>query len=232
MLLGLAAVSGCSSDAASDPIEKDDKTEPTKPSGGGNKDAGRPPPEEEPEEEEETGPTCGPKGDELTLEAIDSEIGWKPPAAPSASCSTEEITTIEKAFDTAKTWFDLVAGVSDNCKSCVATKDDQANWGPIVIFEDDGSGGFANFGACYASVDSEACGKALQYAEICLNASCTECEAGTPDDKACIQLAQDKQCKGIIAEVQKSCKNASADTKCSSVIKGIATLCGAAPSTP
>src|SRR4051812_26366801 len=83
--LGLAfTIGGCSSsDSAASP-EGDAGADAKVIREGGPPSIGN----DDPEPEEEA---CGPKGEPATLESMDAEFGWKPPAARQNACTAQDL---------------------------------------------------------------------------------------------------------------------------------------------
>jgi len=175
------------------------------------------------------GGTC-PSTDPITSADIDSQIGWKPPAAIQNVCNAADIQKLNDNFQagTAKTFNDLVAGITGTCHDCIIGPKENANWGPIVTFDAQGQTGIVNFGACFGIYDSPACGKANEYLELCLNVACQDCDQ-TNDTvvQACISKAikSGGACYGILGETQSSCTKQDAQDKCGSIIDGASILC-------
>jgi hypothetical protein len=163
---------------------------------------------------------------------LDANPGWKPALAPDAKCTSEELTTFEKNLNdqNLKSWKDLGTSLSDACAACIITPDTATNWGPVVYTaSDDGNTGFYNFGACFGALDpSDACGKAVQYLEFCLDSACTDCTAQTDRDQ-CIKdaSADGGPCKSFTDTTNSTCKKLSANsTKCDNVAGAAKALCG------
>jgi hypothetical protein len=210
-------VGGCSSSADPGPTETVDA----------GPDVRKPPPRPDFDDAGDLPPeACGPTGQDITSADLDGEIGWKPPAAPQRACSAEDITAIEKATGkSASSYLDFVAGVSDECKACVVSTKESENWGPIVTFNEEGTNGIANFGACYAAVDKPECGKAMEYLQLCVASACQKCSTAGERNE-CTQEAAQTKCKTITAEMQTACTNKDVDAKCRALVDGIKYLCG------
>ena len=209
---GLAfTVGGCSSSA---PV--------TPPADGGTADAKVTPPP--PNDDETKQETCGPNGAYATMEAFDAQFGWKPPAPRQNVCTADDLAAIA-AVQQAASYRDFVAGASAACQACALTTKDSPNWAPIVITNEAGTAGIANYGACFAAVDSAACGKARQYLELCVAAACSECTT-QGDLRDCFERSKNKQCETMFVEAQTQCtKLAEADASCGSLQAGIEYLC-------
>jgi hypothetical protein len=213
--LGLAfSVGACSSDPATSPAADGGTDAKDTPVDGGNDSSSQ---------------ACGPKGGPITTEALESEYGWKAPAARQSACTPDELSKIQERLERGSSSFlDFVKETSDTCKACVVTPKESANWGPIVVLNERGTDGFFNFGACYGSFDMQVCGKATQYLEICVNAACKACIAGTAAHEQCVPDALASQCQAIAAERQTACMNSSIEDRCQNVLEGIKRLCGSA----
>ena len=166
--------------------------------------------------------SCGPVGDPLTIAALDAELGWKAPGPRQNACSDEDLETINSVKN-ATSYRDFVKGTSAACQACAVSEKDSPSWGPIVML---GSSpvGLANYGACFAAVDNPACGKAMQYFQVCLLQACAPCTA-PEDTQACAQEAAQAQCEEVFLAAQSSCKDAQAEASCSSLLLGIEYLC-------
>jgi hypothetical protein len=188
-----------------------------------------------------TKPDAGPGGEDedagqcpadvpLTVEDLDKEIGWKPAKAAPGACSDADIKKLEANFDdqSLKTYFDLGTGLGADCKACVFAKDTDANWGPIVgTAEDNGETGFINFGACFGSIEGDACGKALQYEQFCYNVACNECATTQSERTKCIQSAGDGMCKSFGDTTGTACPKVQDTAKsCNTIFDAVKTLCG------
>lgn len=175
-----------------------------------------------------------PKNLPVTAADLDKEIGWKAAVATPGSCVQADVTQLEANFkDTnIQSYFDLGTGLSAECKACVFSKDTDANWQPIVgTAADNGKTGFVNFGACFGSIEGDACGKALQFEQFCYNIACNECATTQTERQKCIGKAGDTG--GMCEEFGKSTGTACPDlqataTRCNSVLDAVKTLCGEA----
>ncbi|MBN9168027.1 MAG: hypothetical protein BGO98_41890 [Myxococcales bacterium 68-20] len=207
-------VGGCSS---SDPVG------PSPVADGGAPDGKAPTPPPADDDDDSPEEACGPKGEAVTMAALDAELGWKPPVARQNACTADDLAAI-KAVNQAKSYRDFVAGTSAACQACALSTTDSPTWAPIVIADEAGTSGLINFGACFAAVDKPACGKARQYLEICLTKACSGC-AAPAERQACIQEAAGKQCDDVYAETRMQCTNPEADSRCQSLFDGIEYLC-------
>lgn len=167
----------------------------------------------------------------LTAADLDGEIGWKKAAPSPGACSQGDLTQLEANFkdDGIQSYFDLGKSVSDACKACVFAKDTDETWGPIVGSADDnGQTGFINFGACFGSIEGDACGKALQYEQFCYNVACNECSTTTTERQSCVEAAgSDGMCKDFGSTTGNACPDIqNTAKKCNTVFDGIKTLCG------
>jgi hypothetical protein len=190
----------------------------------------RPPPPP-PREEDPFDPGDCPKDVQLTNADLDSQIGWKSPAAPAAgACTNADITQLETNFkDTSlQSWFDLGKSLSDTCKSCVFSKDTDPNWSMIVgTAADNGQTGFLNLGACYASVEGPPCGKAIQYQQFCNNVACNECSNTQAELAKCVKKAETTACASFSKNASASCpKLADSMKECATIFDGVRRICG------
>ena len=211
--LGLAsAVGGCSS---SDPVGPASSAD-----AGSTRDA-KPntPPETDEDPPEEA---CGPKGDNQTMATLDAAFGWKPPPARQSACTAADIDAMKKVQQISS-YRDFIATTSASCQACALSTKDSPSWGPIVMNDSSSKEGFVNFGACFAALESPACGKALQYLEFCAGAACTGC--ADAERAECVQNALQSQCAEPYAEFQAECKDPNLNSTCGQLIAGIEYLC-------
>ncbi len=187
-----------------------------------------------------TKPDAGPDDDEdagqcpqdvpLTEADLEKEIGWKPAKAAPGACTQADLTKLEANFkDTnIQTYFDLGNGVGDDCKACVFAKDTDPSWGPIVgTAADNGKTGFINFGACFGSIEGDACGKALQYEQFCYNVACNECTTTSTERTKCVQAAGEGMCKAFGDTTGTACPKIQDTAKsCNTIFDAVKTLCG------
>lgn len=166
---------------------------------------------------------------------IDGAGGWKPPAgANTTACTAGDIAAFKANFSNASAYSDLVAGLPAGCASCLLTKENDANWGPIVT-DDTGQAGFINFGACYAfKSGNQACGQSVQYLEFCTNISCSSC--ADADFSACTQDkgTLDACSTNFAADIQANCPADQAqaqalDDACGNIIDAASYLCSTGP---
>jgi hypothetical protein len=164
---------------------------------------------------------------------LDQSGGWKPPPAAQTVCSAADITAFEANFKGAQNYSDLVKGLPAACSSCIMGKEADATWA-FVVTDDKGELGFFNYGSCYARAPggSDACGKAVQYSEFCINASCSDC-ASTSESTACqSDTATQTACStNFAADIQSGCgtdqaKLKTLDDACGKATLAVAVLCG------
>jgi hypothetical protein len=167
----------------------------------------------------------------VTPASLDQDPGWKPAKAPAPACTTSELSQFEKNLsDTnVKTWQDLATDLGATCAACIVTSDAETNYGPIVyVAASGGTKGYYNFGACFGAVESPACGKAIQYLEYCLDATCDSCFTQSKRD-TCISDATGTggTCSSFATTMSSECKNLSVSgKKCNNMIVAAKTLCG------
>lgn len=167
----------------------------------------------------------------LTAKDLDQDPGWKPAKDPYAACTNAEIIQFDKNVDdpTIKTWTGLTAGLGATCAECILTEDSLANWGPIVVEAGTaGTKGYYNFGACFGELSTEACGKAVQYLEHCLDLACA-CATTQVERDTCVETASDTggMCAGFVKTLEQECKTLSTIGKfCNNVVDAAKTLCG------
>jgi hypothetical protein len=164
---------------------------------------------------------------------LDQSGGWKPPPAKQTVCSAADITAFEANFKGATKYSDLIKGLPAACGSCIMGKEDDATWN-FVVTDAAGDLGFFNYGACYARAagGSDACGKAVQYSEFCINASCNGC-ASASESSACQQdTATQTACStNFAADIQAGCgtdqaKLKALDDACGKATLAVGVLCG------
>jgi hypothetical protein len=167
----------------------------------------------------------------MTAAELDTQVGWKCPAAVKGACSAADITQLDTNFKDAglQSWFDLGNNLSASCKACAFAKDTDANWGAIVgTAADNGQTGFINFGACYGHVEGDKCGRSLQYEQFCYNIVCNECAATSAERAKCVQFAGSQgSCKGFGDDTAKNCPQLTNTSKtCNTVFDAVKHLCG------
>lgn len=190
------------------------------------------------EEEDAPAGTC-PDSTPVTGAQIDSEIGWKGPNAIQNPCSGANIQTFGGILDddTVKTWDDLFtklsgAGLPTACHDCIVTDSTAAKWGPVVKLA--AGGGLFNFGACFANQTSDACGKTLEYTNVCINNACADCTSDATYQTCAGSKGTDTACAGPIKDEQTACAAFSAQISsetstlskaCNNILNGASTLC-------
>lgn len=166
----------------------------------------------------------------LTSADLDQEIGWKAPTSDKLACTSADITQLESNFKdpNLKSYFDIGKGLTPACKACVVSKDTDSHWGPIVgTAADDGQTGFVNYGACFGAVDGAACGKAVEYEQLCYSLACDQCAVTSTERAKCIQTASAGACKDFANATPSACPNFQADGKaCNSILDAVRMLCG------
>jgi hypothetical protein len=164
---------------------------------------------------------------------LDQSGGWKAPPQVQQVCTAADITAFEANFKGATKFSDLIKGIPAACGSCILGKEDDATWN-FVVTDAAGDLGFFNYGACYARAagGSEACGKAVQYGEFCINSSCNGC-ASAEDNTACRadEATQTACSANFQADLQAGCGTDTAklkalDTACSKPTLAVGVLCG------
>ncbi len=181
------------------------------------------------------GGTC--PGVAPTFTELETAGGWNPPGAVAVgACSQANITQFENNFATAQTYNDLKTGLPTSCSACIFSTETSSTWS-FVVTDATGTNGFFNYGACYARAQfgSNACGKAVQYSEFCLNSSCADCDT-TADRSACTSgnQAQTACSANFAGQVQAGCGTnqtqlAALDTACGKATKAVNVLCGTGP---
>ena len=180
------------------------------------------------------GNTC--PGDAPTAADLDQAGGWKPPPAVNkTACSANDLKTFESNFTGAQTYSDLVKGLPTGCQTCILSKETDAAW-TFIVTDATGQQGFFNYGACYARAagGSEACGKAVQYDEFCLNVSCSDCS--DTEFTSCVKSKATQQActANFGAAIQSGCSSDQTvlqklDDACSSATNAVAVLCSTGP---
>ena len=167
----------------------------------------------------------------VTFATLDQDPGWKPAAAPTPACTVADLNQFESNLGNTNltTWTDLGNDLSTPCAACIITSDAETNYGPVVYYASSGgTKGYYNFGACFGQVESEACGKDVQYLELCLDIACDNCTTQGERD-SCIEVAADAagMCSEFVTAMQADCKNLTqAGKKCNNVVDAARTLCG------
>lgn len=224
-LIMTVAASGCSTTTTT--------TEET-PADGGGTDSGRTPREGGAGDAGGDEPECPLNDPSVDTALMDKEVGFKAPTANSAgSCSAEDLTKFEANTKTQglTSFYELATGVSDKCKSCIISDDDAANWQVIVATKSDGGKtGLINWGACFAGVEGEACGKSVLYSDLCVRVACDECAPdGTANERCVDKASSDGMCKQFFDAVGTNCpKIGETAAKCDDLINSVKTLCGPA----
>jgi hypothetical protein len=169
-----------------------------------------------------------------TVADLDADGGWKaPPAKAIGACSPANITTFQGNFSTAQSYNDLKAGLPATCVSCIFSVETAATW-KFVVTDATGDLGFFNYGACYAraTYGSNACGKAIQYNEFCIDNSCADCSSSSATSACKSDSQTESQCAANFASgVQAGCGTNTAnlqalDASCGSATKAVNILCG------
>ncbi|MDB4996101.1 MAG: hypothetical protein JWM74_3533, partial [Myxococcaceae bacterium] len=109
----------------------------------------------------------------------------------------------------------------------------------FVVTDDKGELGFFNYGACYARAagGSDACGKAVQYSEFCIRASCAECADATESAACESDASAQTACSALYAgDVQTGCgadqaKLKALDDACGTPAHAVGVLCGSGADT-
>jgi hypothetical protein len=167
---------------------------------------------------------------------LDQTGGWKPPPAAQKVCSASDIAAFEARFKSRKggaSYSDLIKGLPAACGSCILGKEADATWA-FVVTDDKGELGFLNYGACYARAagGSDACGKAVQYNNFCIFASCADCgpssDASTCESSASTLAAcSNNFAADIAADCGDQAKLQALDDACSEPSLAVGVLCGA-----
>jgi hypothetical protein len=165
----------------------------------------------------------------VTEASIEADIGtYQPGKIQPNKCSAADITQFEANLkDTnLKEWLDLKTDLSPDCATCIITNTKDANWGPIVV-NDEGAG-FVNFGACFGALETDECGKQLQFGEFCYDQACADCTTDA-EQQTCVEesSADNGSCKSFSDGVEANCKKLQTNfKKCENALAGAKTLCG------
>ena len=166
----------------------------------------------------------------LTTADLDQEIGWKAAKANKGACTSADLTQLENNIKDPKlmTYFDIGRNLTTACKACVVSRDTDPFWGPIVgTAADNGQTGFVNYGACFGEVDGAACGKAVEYEQLCYSLACDQCAATSTERSKCTQTASAGACKDFANATPSACPNFQTDGKsCNSILNAVKMLCG------
>jgi hypothetical protein len=173
------------------------------------------------------GPARQPRcpGDAPTKAELEQSSGWKPPPAVQKVCSASDIAAFDASFKSASLYSDLIKGLPAACGACILGKQTDATWS-FVVTDDAGQLGFLNYGACYARAagGSDACGKAVQYSELCVTASCTDCASASESSACQNDTATQAACAtNFAADIQAGCGTEQAK------LKALDDACGTAP---
>mgnify|MGYP000969846346 CR=1 FL=1 len=181
----------------------------------------------------------------VTSADIDGEIGWKPPNAVPSACSSADIAKLAAILDdeSSKSWDDLFAklssaGLPAACLSCAVSDSTAPKWGPIVKLAS--GAGLFNYGACFANQTSDACGKAVEYTNVCINNACADCASDASYQTCTGSKGTDTACAGPTKDEQAACSAFAADINsessalskaCNNIVNAVTKLCsGGAPS--
>jgi hypothetical protein len=95
-----------------------------------------------------------------------------------------------------------VALLSTTCGKCIATKETDAAWGPVVY---SGADGFPNTNGCLQHVTGAKCGVELAHYNDCAYAYCGQCETQEGLD-SCYEETDAKECAAY--PLSKACSDA------------------------
>jgi hypothetical protein len=178
------------------------------------------------------GVSC-PKAGSISPQEIDKEDGWKLGAKKPGACSDKELSAFQmnmlrSGASRDASYFDYGVGLSDSCKACLISKDSDPSWQLLVgRTADNGKSGYLNNGACYAVVDGEKCGKAVQYLDSCKAFACGDRVCSKDPRCSMLAVTQGGVCRSYQEAVKASCPNyAKAFVSCSQLSAAAKTLCG------
>ena len=172
-----------------------------------------------------------PKNLTLTAADLDKDIGWKPAVKTPGACTEADLMQFDKNLKSFqfKKYLDLGNALSAPCKACAISVDTDQAWGPIVgMAADGGFTGFFNFGACFGEIEGAACGKSLQYEQLCYSAQCGGC-ATQNEKNVCVGTANQSPalCRSFSDQVPVDCPDLMNTAKqCNSIVDAVKTLCG------
>jgi hypothetical protein len=222
--------------AATSNLDADSGAGPGVGKGGGRKDAGGMPPY--PTYDAGVVPYPGFDGGPMSSSCpgpVDKSqiFPWKAPAPNTqGSCSESDLSALNTQLNdpnaTFQTVYDSIKG-SPSCQSCVFSSQGDANWQPIVWSPDQASGNaFVNYGACFAlgPGGSNACGKAVEDNELCVDAACPY-DVCT-DYQGCAQQAEQSECAVYDKETISGCGSSinQISNACNDFVNELRIVCG------
>lgn len=183
------------------------------------------------EDEEMPGPLECPRTGIVTETDVQQAFDgpWKGPGIPPAACSQADLDALKTLFKSSSNvqFKQIKDALGATCATCAFTASSAATWGPFVDFAD---GTYVNYGACYATIAGDACGRNVSYFDVCTNALCDEAECGSQQAVAsCSRTVATAGggCATFTAGIQTSCGSLDAvDAACGSVFQLLATVCG------
>lgn len=193
----LCAETGCSDNA------QETATAATEPA-----DAGKKPPQRTPPAETPDGGNDDSDNTQIPTTCMDTKpfdattVPYHSPAVKTGSCTTADIKVFDDYIrDNPRASFDDVKATmtkqSERCSACVFGGTDDETWAPIVS---DGTSSTFNGGGCVGVVSGkDACGKAYQQWNTCLNQVC----------EACTDQSENTQCKNDAQQAAAPCGPAS-----------------------
>jgi len=122
------------------------------------------------------------------------------------------------------------------CASCVFTQETDAQWGPIVFFDQGDGAAFVNWGSCFekAPGGNAACGQSIQKFELCATFRCPEADGYCEDEtavNACVQTVSGDAASCGQYNFEADCPNlAQNEQSCKDIFEAIKVVCGGTPS--
>lgn len=196
-LVTILVATGCSDDATRTTGDA------TEPAGGGKTPAPpqqAPAPPKTPDDSNNNNGNNG-GGDPSSTTCMDTKpfdattVEYHPPAVKAGSCTTADIKTVTEAFQASSVDIEEIKTTlgkkSKTCGECVFGDAEAETWAPIVL---DGSNAMLNGGGCISVVSKkDACGKAYQQWNTCLNEVCAAC-SDPSESNTCKNDAQQGPC--------------------------------------
>jgi hypothetical protein len=183
-MAGLAVVcvgAGCSDNAPQTTAAA------TEPEDGGKKPPRTPTPPEAPDDGNQDGASTEPITTCMDTKPFDATtVPYKSPAVKAGSCTTADIKVFDDYIrDNPQATFEDVQATmtkqSKRCSQCVFGSSADEKWAPVVL---DGTNVTFNGGGCVSVVSGkDACGKAYQQWNTCLNHVCAACTDQTENSK-------------------------------------------------
>jgi hypothetical protein len=145
-------------------------------------------------------------------------VVYHPPAGSPGSCTAAEITTFQQqCIEQQNVSSTCAPTISGPCMGCLVSNPTDTSWG-VAVNQSDIGGGVAqlNFGGCFATQGSTACGEAMQALLECEDAVCAS-SSDVASLQACQTAADSAQCACYSETATTACAPAATLTCNSSV---------------